>query len=130
MKHFTFPGLTNIATASGPQVHIKTYNYFGWENADWPVSGNWGSSSHTWAADFNGDGKAEIASASGSNVLIYLSTGAASTMSSGRRRLCGEPSWTFAADFTGDAKADLVSFSGCTEYLYRSTGSSFITYVN
>jgi hypothetical protein len=40
-----------------------------------PFVNRWGQSVYAWAADFTGDGKADIAAADGSNVYLYVSTG-------------------------------------------------------
>ena len=86
----------------------------------------WGTSGYTWAADFNGDGKADIASASGDNVYLYISTGVDfeltnSTVSDN----WGSSSYTWVADFNGDGKADIASASDKKVYMNLSTGTGF-----
>jgi hypothetical protein len=77
-------------------------------------------------ADFNGDGKADIASASSGKVYMNLSAGNAFE---GRTWAVpdtwGSPGYTWVADFNGDGKADIASADSCTIYMHLSTGGRF-----
>jgi hypothetical protein len=87
---------------------------------------SWGSSSYTWVADFNLDGKADIASANGGNVYVYLSTGLDFTLETWTvPNSWGAPEYTWVADFNGDGRADIASANGGNVYMHLSTGTSF-----
>ncbi len=86
----------------------------------------WGSSGYTWAADFNGDGKTDIASASAGNVYMYLSTGVDFELSIWTTPgVWGDATYTWVADFNGDGKADIASASAGNVYMHLSTGTGF-----
>ena len=87
---------------------------------------HWGSSAYTWAADFNGDGKTDIASASAGNVYMYLSTGVDFELSVWTLPgVWGDATYTWVADFNGDGKADIASASAGNVYMHLSTGTGF-----
>ena len=83
----------------------------GFTNSIWTINNNIrGSSSYTWVADFNGDGKADIASAGDGNIYVHLSTGTSFsndvwTVPSH----WGTSAYTWVADFNGDGKADIAT---------------------
>ena len=90
------------------------------------VNNSWGSSDYTWVADFNGDGRDDIASADGSTVHMYLSSGRDFEL--GKWAVSGEwgsAGYTWVDDFNGDGKADIATAMGSTIKLYTSTGRGF-----
>jgi len=93
------------------------------------TNNSWGSASYTWVADFNGDGRDDIASANGANVYMYLSSGqdfelATWAVSSN----WGGAGYTWVDDFTGDGLADIATADGSRITLYVSSGHGFTQY--
>jgi C1A family cysteine protease len=92
----------------------------------WLVDGKWGTSDYTWVGDFNGDKKADIASASYGNVYMKLSTGTGFVSQTwtvdGK---WGGSDYTWVADFNGDGKTDIASAAGGNVYMKLSTGTGF-----
>jgi len=81
------------------------------------TDGRWGGSGYTFVGDFNGDGKDDIASASGGS--IYLKLGSSSGFSSKTISVdnrWGGSGYTFVGDFNGDGKDDIASASGGSIY--------------
>ncbi|MCI0506525.1 MAG: hypothetical protein L0Z73_10500, partial [Gammaproteobacteria bacterium] len=83
---FNGDGLTDIASASGSNIYMKLSNGNGFDSKTWTVPNSWslpsgqtgygwGAAEYTWTGDFNGDGLTDIASASGGNIYMYLSSG-------------------------------------------------------
>ena len=90
------------------------------------VPNTWGGSGYTWAADFNGDGKTDIASADSGTVYMYLSTGMDFELSNWTvPNAWGGSDYTWTADFNGDGKADIASANGSSIYMHLSTGNNF-----
>jgi hypothetical protein len=90
------------------------------------VPNTWGGSGYTWAADFNGDGKADIASADSGTVYMYLSTGMDFELSNWTvPNAWGGSDYTWAADFNGDGASGIASANGGNVYMHLSTGSNF-----
>ena len=88
----------------------------------------WGNTGFTWAADFNGDGKADIASAVGGQVHMRLSTAEADHFDSMTWQVpnrWGSSDYTWVADFNGDGKADIASAEGDLVYIHFSLGNKF-----
>jgi hypothetical protein len=87
----------------------------------------WGDAAHTWVADFNLDGKADIVTANGANVSAYLSTGYDFTFTSSWKipDTWGAPAYTWVADFNGDGKPDIASAVDANVYMHLSTGTGF-----
>lgn len=103
---------------AGPDADVKLSFY--------PVANNWGGSDYTFAADFTGDGFADIASASGSNIFMKL--GQSNSFTSETWTVIG--SWgsggyTWTGDFNGDGLADIASASGGNIYMKLSNGGGF-----
>ncbi len=79
----------------------------------WAVPNNWGDSTHTWAADFNGDGKTDIASANGGNIYVNLSSGSGFTQVLWTvTNVWGDSAYTWVGDFDGNGKADIATRLG------------------
>ena len=95
--------------------------WVGTSNWDW-----WSSGGVTWTGDFDGDGKTDIASASGGNVLILLSTGRGfNNRTWAVPNAWGGAGYTWVGDFNGDGKTDIASANGGSVYVHLSTGSGF-----
>jgi len=95
------------------------------------TNNSWGSSSYTWIADFNGDGRDDIASADGSTVYMYLSSGQDFELGKwGVSGSWGSSGYTWVDDFTGDGKADIATADGSKLTLYASTGNGFVEYIS
>ena len=126
---FDGDGLSDIASAQGGAVYVKLNR--GTANARfdeyvWPVSNTWGGAEYTFAGDFNGDGKADIASANAGSVYLKLSNGSGFTSVTWPvTNAWGSGPFTFAGDFNGDGKTDIASVNGGTAYMKLSTGSGF-----
>jgi len=107
---------------------------FEWQNtgaakfntANWTVPSHWGGSTYTWQGDFNGDGRSDIASASGGNIYMKLATGNSFKTATWKvPSHWGGAAYTWAADFNGDGLTDIASASGGNIYMKLSTGSGF-----
>jgi hypothetical protein len=90
----------------------------------------WGGGGWNWAADFDGDGKTDIASSSGSTLVVHRSMGNSfrdETWSTQATHWGGTNQWNWLGDFDGDGRADIVSSYGgpATLWVHHSTGSSF-----
>jgi hypothetical protein len=79
---------------------------------------SWGAAGFTWVADFNGDGKADIASANGANFYMKLSnpgagfTGFTAEIWTPGGAVLTSAANTFVGDFNGDGRADIASANG------------------
>ncbi|MFN3211988.1 MAG: FG-GAP repeat domain-containing protein [Henriciella sp.] len=133
---FDGDGDADIATASGSNILVhrsKGGRSGGFESENYSVPMPWGSGSYTWAADFNGDGKADIASASGGTMSVAIAQpvgqkGVLSGFVVDRQTInnwWGDGAYTFAEDFTGDKKADIATARSCDVKMSPSTGSGF-----
>ena len=95
------------------------------------VAGAWGAPGYTWAADFTGDGRADIASASGNKVTMRIKTQSRERKDGFRLETWnvagswGDAAYTFVGDFNNDGKADIASGYGSTMYMSISTGAAF-----
>lgn len=94
--------------------------------ATWAFEPGWGEEQRTWAADFDGNGLTDIASAKGDKVYMKLSTG------SGFRsetwvveNLWGTANFTWIGDFDGNGLPDIASASNEKIYVKLSTGTGF-----
>ena len=126
---FDGDGRLDLASVNGGTIMIKTTT--GSTNnclqslSPAFVSSQWGASSYTWAADFNGDGKADVASASAGDIHMKLSNpgdGFAGFTSETWSVVnsWAAPEWTFVGDFNGDGKADIASANGGSVYMKLS----------
>jgi lysophospholipase L1-like esterase len=96
----------------------------------WPSGGNWAAFQHFTAADFDGDGKLDLAAideASG-NLVWFRNDGTAHLTAMGRMWPGGQGVWggftqIASADFTGDGRADVVGMAAGHAYLYRGDGA-------
>ena len=92
------------------------------------TAGSWGTAALTWVGDFNGDGKADLATASGSSIWVKRSTGSAFVNGTwSTSAVFGTSDYTWVGDFNGDGKTDIASRSSSTIRVMRSTGTSFVT---
>ncbi len=92
----------------------------------WTGSSNWGGSGYTWAADFNGDGYTDLASASGANVYMRLSDGYDFQQETWTvPSQWANESYTFVGDFNGDGMADIATNAGPHINVRLSTGTGF-----
>jgi len=93
----------------------------------WYTDGKYGDGSYTFSGDFNGDGKSDIASCSGSYVRMKISRGNGfNSYSWYATSGWGAAGYTFAGDFNGDGKDDIASIASSTKvYVRLSTGSGF-----
>lgn len=105
-----------------------------------PVTNSWGAAPFTWVGDFNGDGKDDIASASGSSVYMKLSNAGSFAFTgftsqtwfltttppqAPQNPLWGSSDYTWIGDFNGDNRDDIASAVGSSVRVHLSTGSSF-----
>jgi len=119
---FNGDGRADIATASSGTIWVKLSkvdqngnNFF--EEQAWTTSApNWGSSAFTWVGDFNGDGRADIATALNGNIWVKLSKADQNGNSFFEERVwtTSAPNWgaaeyTWAGDFNGDGRADIAT---------------------
>ncbi|HEY3053462.1 MAG TPA: VCBS repeat-containing protein [Thermoanaerobaculia bacterium] len=121
----------DIASADGPYIRMKLSKpgagFTGFTSETWTPGGVWGPAAWTFVGDFNGDGRADIASANGNVVNMKLSA------SDGRLTNATwlvEPSWGAASyarvgDFDGDGQADIASPDGGTVHMKLSRGDHF-----
>ncbi|MEO8700336.1 MAG: RHS repeat-associated core domain-containing protein [Kofleriaceae bacterium] len=88
---------------------------------------SWNRSGFFWAADFDGDGRADLATRTGNDVMVALSTGdgfARPTVWSGPSTW-GVREATYIVDYDGDGRADILTTRDRHIYVMRSTGTGF-----
>lgn len=106
-------GFEDIASPNGGTVLIQLSTGAGFMSRSWtginaPYS--WGAAGYTWAADFNNDGRSDIASASGGTIHTLLSQGSNFDVKHCPVGLSwGGPGYTWVMDFNGDGWKDIVS---------------------
>ncbi len=126
---FDGDGVTDIATASGNKVtvHVSELDRSsGFVSQVWNVAGYWGDAAYTFSGDFDGNGKADIASAYGSTVYMSLSSGKAFSNAQWTASVAwGAPGYSWAGDFNGDGRTDILSASGARTSVAFSNGSGF-----
>ncbi|HEY3359939.1 MAG TPA: FG-GAP-like repeat-containing protein, partial [Polyangia bacterium] len=129
----TIDGSGTITGGSTQPTTTFTYQAAGFGHAfaetSWATTASsWGDAQHTWVGDFNGDGRQDVASASGGTIWVKRSTGASFVQETWTTTA---PSWggadyTWVADFDGDGKDDIATASGGTIWVKRSTGTGFV----
>jgi len=128
---FDGDGRQEIASAAGSQITL--WKYSGLTSSTGSISqisrvvdGHWGAAAYTQIGDFNGDGKADIASEVGTSVFMKFGAngdfGSATWAVDG---LWGSGDYTWSGDFNGDGLTDIASASGANVYMKLSTGSGF-----
>lgn len=126
---FNGDGLPDIASAISGIVYVKLNRgpeLKRFDEVAWPVANAWGTANYMFAGDFNGDGKADIASANAGTVHMKLSTGSGFTSVNWPvANTWGSGGFTFAGDFNGDGKADIASANAGTVHMKISTGNGF-----
>lgn len=146
---FNGNGRLDIASPHGPWVLVKTTdpeNIFPFVSSclrhrpPAAVANLWGGAQFTWVGDFNGDGKDDIASASGSSVYMKISNPGSGNFTGFTSQtwfltttppllpqvpLWGSSEYTWVGDFNGDNKDDIASAVGGSIRVHLSTGSSF-----
>ncbi|MCB1034610.1 MAG: VCBS repeat-containing protein, partial [Acidobacteria bacterium] len=96
---------------------------FGMSSPTWLAANAWGGSDYTWADDFNGDGRTDLASAQSGNIRMKLATGSGFVSTTWPVvNLWGGGNYTRVADFNGDGLPDIASPSGGNVYMKLSTG--------
>ena len=130
---FNGDGKADIASANGPHIHMKLSNggggFTGFTSETWTPGGTWSYAAYTVVGDFNGDGRADIASASGTTVHMKLSR----TDGDGRMIAAtwfNDGSWgggpyLRVGDFDGDGRSDIASPNGATVHMKLSRGNTF-----
>ncbi|MCH9695555.1 MAG: VCBS repeat-containing protein [Gammaproteobacteria bacterium] len=136
---FNGDGIDDIASAAGSSVYMKLgspgtictspsqtgcdrFTSTTWSGA----TNQWGSGYYTFAGDFNGDGRADIASMSGSTAYMKLSTGSGFTSAAWPiQGTWGASGYTFAGDFNGDGLDDIATAINNRVYLKYSNGTGF-----
>lgn len=128
---FNGDGLWDIASLNGTQAYVKLSqgeSASSYLSQTWLTDGQFSSEAgYTWAADFNGDGYTDIASAVGGTVYMKINNhnGGFNFGSWTVSNQWGLPGYTVTGDFNHDGKADIASCSGTNVYLKLSTGSAF-----
>ncbi|HEY8132772.1 MAG TPA: VCBS repeat-containing protein [Thermoanaerobaculia bacterium] len=128
---FNGDGKDDIASASGGNIRMKLSNpgpgLTGFRSETWTVINNWAPAGWVFVGDFNGDGRADIASASGSVVNMKLSQpdGRLKDFAWSVTPEWGAASYARVGDFNGDGLADIASPDGDTVHMKLSTGSGF-----
>lgn len=131
---FNADGRADMASAIGNDVIVYLSTGVDFQQQTWsarpPVLPNkWGSTGYSWAGDFNGDGKTDIASASGEDVFVHLSTGAGFDSDDWSvEGNWGGSDYTWTGDFNGDGKTDIASADGARVYVNLSNGKGFDSY--
>ncbi len=103
----------------------------GFDTQTWTVPNAWGGSGYTWAGDFNGDGKTDIASANGGSIYVHLSTGSGFDNQTWTvPSAWGGSGYTWAGDFNGDGKTDIASANGGSIYVHLSMNNMLTDVLN
>jgi hypothetical protein len=86
----------------------------------------------TWQGDYNGDGKADLASYTNGTIYTYRSNGNG-TFQTPVAQSIDTTKWektrVWAGDYDGDGKTDLATYTNATIYTYRSNPNGNGTYL-
>lgn len=93
------------------------------------VAAPWGESGYNWVGDYNGDGKADVASARPNGTLVLRrSTGRGFSISAQSITTpWGARQYSWAKDFNDDNRTDLVTARNTEIYVHLSDRSGFTT---
>ncbi len=87
----------------------------------------WGSSDYSWSAHFGGSRAADIASAKGGDVYLYISTNLDFILQTWTvTDAWGASGYTWVADFNGDGKADIASATVSKVYIFDGDGKAYM----
>ncbi|HAK58991.1 MAG TPA: hypothetical protein DCO77_01240, partial [Nitrospiraceae bacterium] len=127
---FNGDGKTDIAVASGQTgfiiVRVARSTGAAFIIEDWmPTPGSYDSNwnaSYAWAGDFNGDGKTDLATASGGTTWVWRSNGSkfSKEVWTTTASKWGGADYTWPGDFNGDGKTDIATASGGTIWVKQS----------
>ncbi len=93
----------------------------------WITTATFGGTGYNWTGDFNGDGKTDIASASGTTLYLYFGNGNGTFTAAPPTTVpvVNAPGYNFTGDFDGDGKTDIAVAYGPSLYLYLGNGNGF-----
>lgn len=122
-----------LSAASGGEVWVHrsrgSASAGGFAEERWMTGAIWGGEGWAWAADFNADGKTEIAVSSGATIYVMRfqqkadgSNGLVEeTWCAGScPNWAGSSPWNWIGDFTGDGRADIATNNGAYIWLKRA----------
>jgi len=132
---FNGDGWADIAAADGDNVYLKlsvrdpgTGRFAGFRSETWVAALPWnGAEGYNWAADFNGDGRTDLAAGDGTNVYLRLANAGGdgfdvATWTVDNRWTLGQ---LWIGDFDGNGMADIVTAYAGSVFMKLSTGAGF-----